>query len=233
MFWNASPNPQNKAALSFFRAKVPMSKVAHDKLTAEAQAQAFTVANVANLDVIAHVWDAIDHAIENGDSLDDFREQVGETLLKAWGGSVANPGSRIECIFRTNMQTAYSAGRYERMTDPDVLEAFPVWLFDDVHDSRESAICRAAGGVELPADDPWWNSHHPPLHHNCRSSIIALTADEASPERKTPPSMHAAEGFGNPVKLRTWAPSPQDYPTELWTAYDKHSNAKGGGINTP
>ena len=34
-------------------------------------------------------------------------------------------------------------------------------------------------GTTLPADDPWWDTHYPPLHYNDRCVVTPLSQDEA------------------------------------------------------
>jgi hypothetical protein len=77
-------------------------------------------------------------------------------------------------------------------------------------------VCKAAHGTVLPADDKWWETHNPPCHFNCRSTVIALTGDEAkaSGVTDTPTTEKAGKGFG----------APPDFSEDDWVA-DKLANA--------
>ncbi len=93
-------------AVDFFRHRVPMRKAEWLQLGTAARQRGFTVAGVAQLDAINTVWLALDDAIANGATFDDFKKSVAATLESEWEGSVANPPARIETIFRTNVLAA-------------------------------------------------------------------------------------------------------------------------------
>src|SRR5690349_638173 len=105
-----------EAAITWFLGRVPLTKTEWLTLEEKARRKAFTVAGVAQLDLVAEVWSAIDKAIADGTTLADFKRDVGAKLEGAWNGTVASPPHRLETIFRTNVQMAHSAGRYREMT---------------------------------------------------------------------------------------------------------------------
>jgi len=201
-----SPDPEKfHEAIKAFRKRVPMSNADWDQLAADERQRAFTVGAVAQADLVQDVFDAIDRAVENGTSFDDFKGEIGDKLADAWGGQDA---PRVETIFRTNMLGAYSAGRHEIYSSPAVKEARNTWRFDAIEDDRIDEDCEEADGTVLPADDPWWSTHLPPLHFNCRCSFTALTPEEAEDEGITeePPESEADEGFGSPPADDDWEP---------------------------
>lgn len=112
---------------------------------------------------------------------------------------------------------AYGAGRHLQHTDKDVLEERPVWMFDAVLDGRTSTICKECDGTVLDAEDDWWRSHEPPMHHACRSTVIALTAEQARAKgfTKKPPAVEADEGFGAPPGEGGWEPKLDERPKPL------------------
>ena len=128
------------------------------------------------------------------------------------------------------MQSAFSAGRYAIATHPEVLEDRPFWLFDAIMDSRTSKACKACDGVILPASDPFWSTHNPPLHFNCRSDITPLSEDEAQGmggvkrPGKVPP---VDEGFGLPPIGDTYAPDFTGTPEPLFAEYEAKQAAGG------
>lgn len=210
-------------AIAFFRDLLDLTKDEEKDLLERAGKHGFTVAGVAQLDLVHEVWRALDKAIADGTTLEDFKAAVGDKLEAAWSGTVKAPGARIETIFRTNVQVAYSAGRYTQATDPDVSSDRPYWLYDAVLDSRTTPTCRACDGTVLPADDAWWKTHIPPLHHNCRSTFITLTREQAEARGITtkPPKHVADDGFGAPPTAPPWEPDKADYPDELWSEFEK------------
>lgn len=177
----------------------------------EAELQrAFWVAGVTEASAVQEVFDALDRAIEDGTTLEDFQAEIGETIAEAWAGEDA---ARLETVFRTNIMSSYNGGRHEMFSDPDVREARPYLRFDAVEDSRTSDICSALDGKVLPADDPFWLKHTPPLHFNCRSVLTPLDPEEAHGEgisHGAPDTGGAVpdDGFGAP-------PTPEDSTPDL------------------
>ncbi len=206
MPWDVTTDPARfDEAADWFKARVPIPAEAWRQLEQEAREKAFTISEVANLGLVEDVWTALERAVEDGTTLEDFRKEVGDDLEAAWGGS--DPW-RLETIFRTNVQQAYGAGRFAQMTDPAILERRPWWRFSAIMDSRTSLYCRPKHGTVKRADDPWWRENYPPLHFCCRSDVMALTADEAKGyggETAGAAGPASQGGFGRTPALGDWA----------------------------
>lgn len=212
-----------REAIDSVRKRVPVPRGKWDEMQAEERAHAFTVSQVARMDVLQDVLDAVDKAVETGTSLNDFRDEVAEKLIGQWGGEIPN---RIETIFRTNIQVAYAEGRHAINSAPAVREARPYWRYDDTDTDRECEVCSKCGGVTLPADHPWWRTHHPPLHHQCECAVTALSPEEAEEEGLTnsseAPEVDVDEGFGEQPSSegRDWAPDLTDMDPDLRKALE-------------
>jgi SPP1 gp7 family putative phage head morphogenesis protein len=194
-------------AIDFSREQSDLTREQWDELDSRMQLKAFTVARVAEVDVIAEVHAAINDALTKGETLNDFKIRVGEKLRKAWGGRVANPDARMETVFRTNIQTAYNAGRWEQQRTPEARASRPYAMFSSIGDKRTTPICKACNGKIAPLDDQWWGNHYPPLHFNCRSTVIAMTPGQVAARggaTKSLPTQVPSEGFGNIAK--DWTP---------------------------
>lgn len=215
-------------AIQAFRARVPMTEDEWDALQESEREFAFTVAGVAQAELVADVYEAIERAIEDGTDIDDFRAEIGADLEDSWGGE--EPG-RLETIFRTNVLGAYNAGRYSAATAPAVKRERPYWRFDGVDDSRTTEdICEPIieAKVVLPANHPWWRTHYPPLHYQCRSLVSTLTEEQAQEEGITssPPEVHAMPGFGAaPSDGGTdWEPDTEDLPTPIREVFEEEAD---------
>jgi|GEM_PF-1123536 len=144
----------------------------------DAHATAFTVAKAMKLDILQDIRKGIDSAISNGQTLDFFRENLQPFLkAKGWWGKVdgAQLGSphRLETIFRTNIQTAYSAGRYKQQIGN--IDNDPYWQYLAVMDDRTRPAHMALHGKVFKYDDPFWDTHYPPIGFMCRCRVRALT----------------------------------------------------------
>jgi len=90
-----------------------------------------------------------------------------------------------------------------------------------IDDSRTSDICEELIDVVLPADHPFVASHQPPLHHNCRTDVVAITEDEARELGidEMSPDVEPSEGFGGDP-LAGWEPDLSTRPAELASIYE-------------
>lgn len=196
------PSPDRfDEAIAWHRRRVPLTDAEWQSLQQKSHDRAFKVAGVQQAQVAQAVFDDIDRAIRDGTTLDDFKAAAGAKLAEAWGGEDAH---RVETVFRTNVLHSYNAGRTTVFRHPAVKEARPYLRFDATEDSRTSEICDELDGTVLPADDPFWARHTPPLHYNCRSQLTPLDREEAADEGidDGPPDTGDAEvdeGFGRPT----------------------------------
>lgn len=154
-------------------------------------ARAFTVANVAKLDVVIDIHDSLVKALESGQTLEQWRDELIPTLrAKGWWrrdgtaaqlvaagrvdaatGEIAkglNP-YRLTTIYRTNMQSAYMAGRYQAMVQQ--ASSRPYWEYVAVMDRRTRPAHAALNGRIFRFDDKGWQSFYPPCGYGCRCRV--------------------------------------------------------------
>ena len=86
--------------------------------------------------------------------------------------AAAKTRARIRTILRTNINTAYSAGRYRRQRE--TVAARPYWQYTAVLDGSTRPSHRDLHGRIWRADDPIWDSIYPPNGFNCRCRVRAL-----------------------------------------------------------
>jgi len=108
--------------------------------------------------------------------------------------------------FRTNLNTAVTAGRFRQAQDPDIKAVVPCFQFDDVGDGDTRDNHRAPPGLIFKVDNPVWNKIAPPLGYNCRCQVRIVTvpmllrlgridASGAITESRLPPGLQADKGF--------------------------------------
>jgi len=124
------------------------------QIAAEYRALAFTVSGYTKAQVLKKFYDELLAALEEGNSLAEFRENMND-FLEAEGYEGITP-YQAENIFRTNIQTAYNVGHYKRMTEPGVKALRPYWQYDAVNDSKTRPSHLAMDGRVFMADDPIW-----------------------------------------------------------------------------
>lgn len=218
-------------ALEQMRARTPMPAEQFYALQDQARLKAFTVSNVGQMDVVQQVLGSLETAIEQGTDLQSWKDEIGPALEAAWQGEVENPAHRLDTIYRTNVQTAFSHGRVRQMREPAVAGLRPFFLFDAVNDHRTTDICSARDGVLLPADDPWWLTNTPPLHFKCRSGIRSLRRAQAERRGGVNPPDREVE-FNAPGKGFGAAPSrsPAQQVAPFSPAVDGHPALEGARL---
>ncbi len=229
---DSSTRPKFLEAIEWLRRRVPMSDAAYSRLVIAANDIAFRIAGVTQLDVVTDVQRSLDRAVSTGQSFDEWKTSIRRRLLAAWSrdeATPANPGWRIETIFRTNVQRAYSAGRYEQITDPDVATSRPYWMYDAIVDDRTTEFCRETNGLVMPANDPRWEGRIPPTHFNCRAGLRSLRERQARRQDRfgeEPSDVEAQEGFGGAPSLPE--ANQGDYPPDLWAAFEARRREREG-----
>lgn len=78
---------------------------------------------------------------------------------------------RLENIARTETSSAYNAGRLDTMLANKFIKAFQ---FTAILDDRTTDICEGRHGRIMLLDDPNLTANTPPLHFQCRSTIIPI-----------------------------------------------------------
>ena len=169
----------------------------------EAHAKAFTVAKAMRMDILQDIREMVQKALQEGITFQQFKKEL-EPRLKAkgwWGYKfVSYPDGRVEkilegspwrlkTIYRTSLQTAYMSGRYKAMMEN--VDNRPYWQYLAVLDSRTRPAHKALHGMVFRYDDPFWQTHYPPLGFNCRCRVRALSKKDID-EKGLPVS--SAEG---------------------------------------
>lgn len=162
---------------------------------------AFALAKSAELTVTKRVQAALAEGLKTGTPVDTGAKLIAE--IGDWSRAYG------ETVYRTNMATAYSAGRFQQAYEPSVAEIMPAFEFRAVGDSDTRENHAAADGLVAATNDPVWDTFSPPMGYNCRCDLAFIDTDElemmdlvqkdGSIKRKLPSSFGSArpdEGFG-------------------------------------
>lgn len=173
---NFAARPLAEAIRKFLERKV-VTRDVFDEMERAAQRRAFTVANAANEEMVRTVKRELVRQIAVGADLADFGKHAAARFESA-GWTPANP-SHVETVFRTNVIGAYSSGRIQQMTQPEVLDFRPFWESVPVGDGppRQRATHR---NFVLRASDPFWQTACAPYGYNCRCRIRSLSVKQGA-----------------------------------------------------
>lgn len=187
----------------------------------EDHAAAFTVAKVAQLDLLRQIRTSLDDALRNGRTFESWKAELVPQLQKAgWWGMVTDPaltGSdrpvlvnerRLQTIFRTNVRMSQAAARWLKIqTEKD---RFPYLRYLSDHYRKEPRKDhRSWHGLILPVDHPWWLTHFPPNGWGCNchyEQVSQARMDRKGWKVSTPPddgpdTLFFAAGRKQPLRV--------------------------------
>ena len=208
---NQIANVPFKEAINFLKAKVPLSKKQFNELDKKLRFRAFTMAKLGLATEIETAKQILIGALQNGESYSQTWEQLKDVLQE---NASFNAGY-WETVFRTNTQSAYTAGKLQKYAGTGVV-AYQLMVIED---SRTSHICKhllkeSGYGVALPVTHPFWQKYgFPPYHFNCRTSINPIYKSQLGKTGYTvdnPPLKHfakfkpQADFGGNPLDKGNW-----------------------------
>ena len=165
---------QYDEAVAYFRQKINLPTKKWNDIEGAMHTRAFTVAGAMRADILLDFRNAVDKAISNGDSLQDFRDNFYD-IAKKW--RAADPSFdakmkkpkygawRSKVIYQTNMLTAAAAAQERQARElPDVF-THAKYVCMMLPGSREEH--KQWNGTVLPVNDPWWDKHSPPNGFGC------------------------------------------------------------------
>ena len=150
---------------------VVLPDVYYGTLQGLARQQSFSIAGVASLDQLTIVRDSLSAKLQNGQTFKQWQKDILES------GTLELPRYRMENIFRTNIQSNYNRGRWERFVE--VKSTRPYLMYDAINDSRVRPTHLAMDGIIRPVGDPFWNTHAPLNGYQCRCRLISLSEGQA------------------------------------------------------
>jgi SPP1 gp7 family putative phage head morphogenesis protein len=167
--------PADNAA-DYLRGLTPVTKDTFDGLSAQYKRDAFTVAGVSDQRLIQKIRDQLADVMAKGGTRDDFEAAARKLTSDAGVEQIA--AFTLDTVFTTNMQKAYSLGRYEQQQQPEVMAALPYGQYLTVGDDRVRPEHAVIDGFIARLTDPVWNKIYPPNGFNCRCMRILLLAKE-------------------------------------------------------
>lgn len=171
----------NKEAIIHFQGKTLLTSQSYLDVKAYEHALAFTVAKMADQDLLKMTRDAILSAMQNGTDFRDFKRTLMPYLnSQGWGNFTDDKtllNRRLRTIYHTNKQTAYAAGRWQRIQKTK--EFFPYLQYMPSVSAKKRDNHTRYYGLLRPVDDPIWQSIFPPNGFGCKCWVKQLTQAQA------------------------------------------------------
>jgi phage-Barnase-EndoU-ColicinE5/D-RelE like nuclease2/Phage Mu protein F like protein len=178
-------------ALQFFRQKLNLPTLTWRDILGRSHDRSFVVAGAMKDALLADLRAEIEKGIAGKVTLAEFRKTFDEIVKRhgwtGWTGEGSEAGRawRTRVIYETNLKTAYAAGRYSQMTDPDVVKVQKWWRYRHAYyrvPERERIEHVGWSGMVLAWDDPWWDTHYPPNGWNCSCGVETLSDEDLREE---------------------------------------------------
>ena len=165
-------------AIAFWKGRAKLTSTQARALDAGARSRAFYVTGLAEMDMVNLVHRKILEALEDGTTLEAFKEGIGKVIAsEGW------KDYRVETIFRNNLQTAYAAGRYAKIQA--VKKTRPYLQYFTMGDMRVRPSHAVLNGVVYPVDHPFWDENYTPNGHKCRCGTRTLSERQVKREKLT------------------------------------------------
>ncbi|MDF7669876.1 PBECR2 nuclease fold domain-containing protein [Orbaceae bacterium ESL0721] len=161
-----------KEQIAFFRRKTNVPTNSYTDIYNNEHDYAFVVAGANRNALLNDFRTAIDKAISQGTTLEEFRRDFAEIVEKHGWSYNGSFNWRTRVIYETNLNSSYQAGRYQQLRDAK----FPYmeYLHNDyvehprkLHESWDHLV--------LNFNDPWWNTHFPPNGYGCQCRVRGRT----------------------------------------------------------
>lgn len=158
--------PFSEAIKAAQQRKVVLPETYYGELQGLARQQAFSISGLASLDQLTIVRDSLAAKLQSGQTFRQWQKDITES------GTLDLPRHRLDNIFRTNIQSNYNRGRWERFVEGK--DTRPYLMYDAINDSRVRPTHLAMDGIIRTVDDPFWHSHAPLNGYRCRCRLVSL-----------------------------------------------------------
>lgn len=155
----------------------------------------FMVAGAAKADLLADLAAAVEKAITQGTSLEEFRKDFRAAVARngwhGWAGEGTRKGEawRTRTIYRTNMATTYAAGRRAQLIEGN----FAFWVYRHGNAREPRLVHLGWDGLALPPSHPFWIKHSPPNGWGCTCyvsgarTVAGVRRAGGDPDKTLPP----------------------------------------------
>ena len=155
------------AAIEFWKQRAKLTYADARALGEEAKHRAFYVTGLARQDLVQLVSDGLQKALEDGETLEDFKKRITEAIqTQGWHGK------RVELILQTNMRTAYAAGRWKKIQAVKKSRPYLQYIARMIRTRPSHAILHEK---VYPVDHEFWASNLPPNGFRCHCTIRTLS----------------------------------------------------------
>lgn len=179
-------------AISYaLKKKVKLPDWFYKDIETTSKAESIGIAGLAQVEQVKFIMAQLQKVLDDDGNFADFVKMVDSNEL-----DISLPRHRLDNIYRTNIQMAYSYGRYQQQQANKKNK--PYLKYSAVNDDRTRPEHRLLDGTIRHIDDKFWDTHTPPIDFRCRCVTVALTKKQAQEQgiTKNLPQVEVSSGFG-------------------------------------
>ncbi len=151
-----------------------------------------TVVRTLGADVNAKIGEAMTGIVRDGLHTSAGMSRLREAFDAAGMGPQAD--WQLQTLYRTQVQTAYSAGQWNANQDPVIQEILWGYEYSTVGDDRVRPTHAAMDGTRAAKNDPVWDTWFPPCGYNCRCTALEIYQGDDNASHDVPTGMVTVDG---------------------------------------
>ena len=156
----------------YFEKKLNLKTNSYLDVLGEEHDYFFMVAGANRNEVLTEFRQAIDDAILNGETLENFRKRFDEIVAKTGWEYNGGRNWRTRIIYDTNVYGSYNRGRLQQHLE--LAEDMPYWEYQHNDNAHPRPQHVAWDGLVLRYDNPFWKYHYPIKAYGCHCTVQAL-----------------------------------------------------------
>ena len=169
------PDNAYSGAVQFMRDKAKLTSADFQDLRTTYFKRVSVATDAAKLSMERQLQATMTQAVVDGVHVREGVSRLRGSLDSTLGNAAKDiPSRHLETLFRTQVATAYSAGRQRANMDPDIDSILWGYEYVAIDDDRVRPTHLALDGTTLAKNDPRWGSIMPPNGFNCRCTVIEI-----------------------------------------------------------
>lgn len=188
----------------------------------------FVVAGANRNEVLVAFREAIDDAIQHGETLENFRKRFNEIVTKTGWQYNGGRNWRTRIIYDTNVYASYNRGRLQQHLD--LADVMPYWEYQHNDNAHPRPLHVQLDGTIRPANDPFWRYYYPIKAYGCHCTVIAHDDDDLKTMGRTVSPPVQIEFEDKLVGVRSGNPRQVNLPKGYDVGFAPHNfeNLKAG-----
>ncbi len=151
-----------------------------------------TIVRALGADVDAQIGQATADIVREGLHVGGGVARLREAFDAAGMGPQAD--WQLQNLYRTQVQTAYSAGQWNANQDPVIQEILWGYVYTTAGDDRVRPTHAAMDGTRAAKDNPIWQEWFPPCGYNCRCTAIEIYNGDPGASHDVPTGLVTVDG---------------------------------------